>query len=287
MAGLRTAGAFVTAALLAMGMCAATPRPVGAWSQGACPTSNGVTVVVDFGVLGSGVTTRCVPQTPASGLEALATAGFAVTPVTTLPGFVCRIDGLPGPDAEACVSTPPAGAHWSYWTADRGGPWQYSPVGAAASRPIAGRVEGWRFATGGTVQAPSVPPPPSPPTPSPRPTATPTASTPPRASTPSTATHAPRVSPTQAPTPRSSLTPSTPGPTLADPSRPAGTAPATDAAAQPATSRTPSPGPTLPAGAGPPRTPDAGPLGTVVGAGLLVLVGGLAFAARQRGAHRV
>ena len=155
---------------LALGVIGAVPRPTSAWSSGACPGSTGVTVIVDFTAAGGDVETRCAPALPRTGLDALAAAGFAVTPVTTQPAFVCRIDGLPGPDDETCSTTPPATAYWSYWTAPRGGAWRYSPVGAAASRPVAGTVEGWSFVTGNTPKPPSVAPPPiAPATPAPTP----------------------------------------------------------------------------------------------------------------------
>ncbi len=91
---------------LALGVIGAVPRPTSAWSAGACPGSTGVTVIVDFSALGGDVEARCAPALPRTGLDALAEAGFTVTPLTTQPAFVCRIDGLPGPGDESCIDDP-------------------------------------------------------------------------------------------------------------------------------------------------------------------------------------
>lgn len=262
------------AVAVAMAMSLVVPSRAAAWSNGACPTSAGVTVVVDFGALGGGVVTRCVVDLPGSGLAALADAGFAVTPVTTQPAFVCRIDGLPGASAESCATTPPATASWSYWTAARGGAWRYSPIGAAASRPVAGTVEGWRFVTGGTPTPPGVPSPaltPPTPRPTPQPTAPPT--TPPTArpaaaATPRPTAAAATTSPKPAATEQATATASdvpTPAPTSEPP----------EPASPSAQAEAPAPGAGVP-----PAEP--GPFGTLLGIGAIALVGGAAVVARRR-----
>jgi hypothetical protein len=113
-----------------------------------CPGTDGVTVVVDFGSLGGGVSTGCAPA-PGTGFDALSQAGFAVTPVQTNPAFVCRIDGRPEEGQEDCVDIPPATGFWSYWTAVRGGDWRLAATGAAGA--VAGDLEGWSFSTGTTT----------------------------------------------------------------------------------------------------------------------------------------
>ena len=138
----------------------------------ACSGTSGVTVVVDFGSLGGGVSTRCAPGDPSSGVDALQRAGFVVTPVNG-EAFVCRIDGKPAEDR--CMVTPPSTAYWAYWHAKRGGSWTFSSAGAGTYNPAPGTVEGWAF---GASRKPSVAPPPLPaPSPTrtttaPRPTAT-------------------------------------------------------------------------------------------------------------------
>lgn len=140
----RRTGHWIGAGLMGLAVIAAALPAVAA----PCPGSDGVTVVVDFGSLGGGVRTGCAPD-PGTGFEALAGAGFAVTPVQANPAFVCRIDGLPGEDAEDCVGIPPATGFWSYWTAVRGGDWRLAGTGAAGA--VAGDVEGWSFSTGATA----------------------------------------------------------------------------------------------------------------------------------------
>ncbi len=144
------AGACLVAAFaLAPGArSAAAPR---SGPDGPCPDSRGVTVVVDFQDQGRGVQVGCAPGSPEDGFAALLEAGFAVQGVVTQSGFVCRIDDYPGPAEELCIATPPATAYWSYWSADRGGPWTYSDVGAAARTPGQGTVEGWSFSRDGGV----------------------------------------------------------------------------------------------------------------------------------------
>ncbi len=257
------------AAVVALAACLAVPSGAAAWSSGACPTSAGVTVVVDFGAFGGGAITRCVPDLPGSGLAALSGAGFAVTPVTTQPAFVCRIDGLPDASSESCTTIPAATASWSYWTADRGGAWRYSPVGAAASRPAAATVEGWTFMTGGAPTPPSVLPPPlTPPTPQPTPRATPEPTARPApAATPRPTTV---VVATISPTPSATVEPS-PSPSPSEPP---------SVAVAPSESASPEAGAPAPAAAPPPAEP--GPLGTMLGIGAIAIVGGAAVLASRR-----
>lgn len=110
-----------------------------------CPPGEGTTVVVDSTALGGGVAVGCAPSAT-TGFEALAQAGFSVTPVQSNSAFVCRIDGRPGDDTEDCADTPPGTAFWSYWTADLGGAWSFNSRGAASAIP--GDLEGWAFAAG-------------------------------------------------------------------------------------------------------------------------------------------
>lgn len=269
--------ALAAAVLLGIGLAGgAVPQPAAAWTAGACPTAAGVTVVVDFTAFDAGVVTRCVPGSPSSGLTALADAGFAVAQVATVPGFVCRIDQRPGPAAESCAATPPVDAYWSYWSAQRGGAWAYSPGGAAGSRPAQGSVEGWAFTTSGNATPPSVVPPPlaaatPPPTPAqtPRPTSVPSTPAPAPASTPGAveASHpaSATASPTAAPTEGASS--GSPGASSAAPS-PIETA----ASDRPV--------------ATPPRVvdepPSTGPVGTMAGIGLALAVGGVAVVLQRR-----
>lgn len=129
---------------------AATAAP-----QEACPTADGVTVIVDFQELGGQELVRCAPGSSASGLDALSRAGIAYQTTIRFPGFVCRIAGAPSSDP--CIDTAPANAHWSYWVAQRGGSWCLSNHGAGARVPRPGTVEGWSFSLNRT-QATAPPP---------------------------------------------------------------------------------------------------------------------------------
>ncbi|MCH7229540.1 hypothetical protein L0U85_01485 [Glycomyces sp. L485] len=104
---------------------------------------HGVTVVVDSG---QGAPAVGCADDPASGIEALAQAGFTVTEVTSFPGAVCRIDDHPETE---CGPMPPADASWSYWYADTGDDeWTYASVGAGVRDPDEGDLEGWAFGNG-------------------------------------------------------------------------------------------------------------------------------------------
>lgn len=167
----------VFAALLTVTSVIVPAAKAEAWSNGACATAKGVTVVVDYAGLGGGTVVRCAPGSQASGVTALRNAGFSVSFVQQNMSqglFVCRIDGQPVPTAESCVSTPPANASWSYWYADRGGSWRYSSAGAGNRRPPAGSVEGWRFTNGRPTQPSVAPPSPIKPIPTMKPTHRPT-----------------------------------------------------------------------------------------------------------------
>ncbi|QFU94401.1 hypothetical protein [Amycolatopsis sp. YIM 10] len=140
--------AAATALVLSMApLATASSVDHGKGSPGFCPDGNGVTVVVDFQELGGDPIIRCAPGDQASGLAALQNAGLELTGVQRWGlGFICRIEGKPGPDAEACIDTPPATAYWSYWHAANGGSWTYSQMGVMNRKPPPGSFEGWSFA---------------------------------------------------------------------------------------------------------------------------------------------
>ncbi|MEO7058801.1 MAG: hypothetical protein ABI083_03720 [Lapillicoccus sp.] len=125
---------------------------------GFCPTSTGVTVVVDFQQLGGETIVRCNPSaTPGTGLDALKGAGFQVAGVQRWgEAFICRIENRPSAVEpvpitsnpgyhEACINTPPAQAYWSYWNAGNNCAWQYSQWGVKNRAVVPGGFEGWSF----------------------------------------------------------------------------------------------------------------------------------------------
>lgn len=115
----------------------------------ACADSSGVTVIVQFP---DHTETGCATGDPTSGVQALESAGFSVTPVTGQP-FVCRIDELP---KTGCGRVPPSSAYWAYFHASRGGSWAYASQGAWSTDPAPGSIEGWRF--GGGTRPDKTPP---------------------------------------------------------------------------------------------------------------------------------
>jgi len=116
-------------------------------TDGACPESGGVTVVVDFGDLGPQPLVRCAAGTPANGIAALQDAGIEVAGSQKYGlAVACRINGKPGPDVESCAGMPSATAYWSYWHASAGGSWTSSQEGAQTAKPAPGGFEGWAFA---------------------------------------------------------------------------------------------------------------------------------------------
>ena len=123
------------AAVLATVAAPLWASPVSAQSGGC----EGVAVVVDSG---EGETAVGCAADPATGIEALTQAGFAVVEVGSFPGAVCRIDEFPETD---CGPMPPADASWTYWYADADGEWAYSSVGAHMRDPDEGDVDGWVF----------------------------------------------------------------------------------------------------------------------------------------------
>lgn len=191
---------------------------------GYCPDARGVTVVVDFTDLGGDVVVRCAPGSGFTGLDALQRTGFAPAGTQRYGlTFICRLSGRPAADeplavkgnedyTEACVSTPPQTAYWSYSYAANGGAWKYSSLPAKDHTVVAGGFEGWKFALNRSAQrsVPGVAPhrPGSAkgasPTPKPPRTVTPPRSTPP----------APEVAP--APGPTTSAPPSPRASTTAD-----------------------------------------------------------------------
>ncbi|MDX8032856.1 hypothetical protein SK803_21780 [Lentzea sp. BCCO 10_0856] len=171
---------------------------------------DGVTVVVDYRGLGGGVRQGCAPGSPSSGVAALTAAGFGYTYASRQQGFVCRINGKPGADADKCVNTSPATAYWSYWHAPAGGAWSYSNQGAATYVPARGTVEGWAFGAGEQpgIAPPAAPAPqPQPPAPQPPPVGQPPAQQPPAVTT-TTAPPTSSAAPTSSSVVASSSTPS-------------------------------------------------------------------------------
>ncbi|SEF00813.1 hypothetical protein [Ruania alba] len=116
-----------------------TSAPVGA----ACADDTGVTVVVDATELGGDIEIGCAEGDPATGREALESAGFDTS--NSEAGYLCAIGGQPDP----CVAPEDFdGVFWSYWNAEPEGEWTSYEVGADEADPAPGAIEGWRYSDG-------------------------------------------------------------------------------------------------------------------------------------------
>jgi hypothetical protein len=158
--GRRTAGRVLGSAVLllgATGLASATAAaPAAASPLSSCTASVGAVVAVDFGHWGGPVVRGC-DASPTTGYNLLHNGGFTTTGTAhDGPGFICRIGNpafssgtqYPTPADDACVTTPPASAYWSYWIAPKGQTtWSYAPTGAQGDVPKAGEVEAWTFGT--------------------------------------------------------------------------------------------------------------------------------------------
>jgi hypothetical protein len=141
------AGALIVVSGMTGVLAVATPAsPAGADPLGACTTTAGEIVAVDFAPWGGNIERGCA-ATLSTGLAALQAAGFtSAGDQHDGPGFVCRIDDDPPPAQDPCINTPPDTAYWSYWHADAGqDAWSYSQLGAATYRPPPGSVDAWVF----------------------------------------------------------------------------------------------------------------------------------------------
>src|SRR5690625_2561685 len=127
------------------GLLTVSPSATAATTE-AC--ADGVTVVVDFTDLGGEVEVGCADGVPATGPDALESAGF--TPTDAMPGMICAIDANPDPCPEEFD-----GSFWAYWTTEDG-EWVSHTAGADGTDPAPGDVEGWRYNDGTT--APGVSP---------------------------------------------------------------------------------------------------------------------------------
>jgi hypothetical protein len=137
---MRKVAAFVGAATIVALFVPAAPTHADDANQ-ECTDGEGVTIVVDFQELGGGVNVRCAPQPIHNGFDVFRNAQVSYEQYR---GFICRIAGLPenGP----CDHYPPADAYWVYWTAEPGGQWTYSSLGAGSRTPPPGSLDGWSFA---------------------------------------------------------------------------------------------------------------------------------------------
>lgn len=252
---------------------------------------------------------RCV-RVPAgsTGLDVLvqrAKAAGRPSPRFSGDGQVCAIDGYP---ATGCGVPDGNGGYryWSYWTKSPGASsWSYSRVGAGGRTVADGGMEGWAFQDGGAEQGTRPPERshaqvcPASPSPAPKPSSAAPAPSRTAAAPPATRAPAPPSTPAAgAPAPRGAGTPRATA--SASSAGPAAGAASPSTAAQPTPAAVEGPASTGPSGstapstqAAPTLTPTAGsgePAGggtgrTLLGLGLVGLLGaaGLVVARRRSG----
>ncbi len=153
---IRRLAGLVAAALLAAATTVLVPLAPA--QAAACAGATGVTVIVDFKQLVGGVSQGCAStgggKTASTNFSA---AGFPLTFVQRLPGFVCRVSGKPASDP--CVNTPPVTAYWSLWWSDgKSGTWNYSTVGAGSLKVPTGGYLGFSWQGQAAKAAPGLAP---------------------------------------------------------------------------------------------------------------------------------
>lgn len=121
-----------------------------------CASPASVIVVVDPGPLGGEPAATCAPEGGGSTAAAATVgAGVALAYASGQP-FVCRVDGLPGSDAEDCRGTPPGDGYWAlFWAGPEDERWSYSTLGAASLPIPGGGAVAWRFQDGGRREHPA------------------------------------------------------------------------------------------------------------------------------------
>ncbi len=166
----------LTAAAL---VAAAVGAPASPASAAVCTGDTGVTVVVDYRQLGGGVVKKCAAGGDgASAVSLFPDNGFPLTYVQRQPGFVCRVGGLPDPDTQACVNTPPADAYWGlFWADGKAATWKYSTLGVGGLTLRDGQSVGFSWQSSTSSTPPGVAPPaPNAPATSPSPSSKPSSS---------------------------------------------------------------------------------------------------------------
>jgi hypothetical protein len=141
-------------------------------SLGDVDSCDGITVVVNYGILADDHEVSCVEL---AGSEAIAqdVLGFAgiTTEGTVTYGdqVVCRVNGLPSsseafvvegqePHLESCEHMPAAFAYWALWVKDDAeSSWSYAEEGVATLSLTPGMSVGLAFSTGAETPVPSIP----------------------------------------------------------------------------------------------------------------------------------
>lgn len=129
--GLRILGSVTATLMVAVTGILAAPgaaNAVPAQATAACPTSSGVTAIVDFDELGGGVTAGCDSNGGGQAAsQVFRDAGYTLeySQQPGMNGFVCKIQSKPA-DGDCAAND----AFWSLWWSDgRSGRWVFSSQG--------------------------------------------------------------------------------------------------------------------------------------------------------------
>ena len=131
--------------------------PAPATAAGYC-SGSGVSVVVDFGALGGGVAKDCDGSGNRNAAKAFENTGHHLTRLQSQQAFVCRVDGLPTAEKEACVVTPPSDAYWGLYWSDGTSGWKYSSLAVDSLNVPAGATVAFSWQNGGTADPPGTAP---------------------------------------------------------------------------------------------------------------------------------
>ncbi|GAA1963792.1 hypothetical protein GCM10009798_24850 [Nocardioides panacihumi] len=146
-----------------------------------CSSGAGVSVLVDYGALGGGMSTGCGSGSPAS--KAFTSAGFSLKQSPRQAGFVCQVNGKPA-DGN-CLATD---SYWGFFVSDDGKGWVYASQGVYQQAVDAGDSVALVWQSTSSQRKPGQGP-------AARPTASPT-------------TKAPTATPSKRPSPKPSAQPS-------------------------------------------------------------------------------
>jgi hypothetical protein len=152
--------------LLALTGCASATQVMS--EQPAGTLCDGVTVVVDFGILNEPAIDGCVDvQALSPALDVLKTAGVTVSGTDAYgSAVVCRVNDNPSAETaievegydsytESCASMPPEFAYWALWVKQGTPDWQYAMVGASDLSVAPGDSVGLVFTSGTTTPTPN------------------------------------------------------------------------------------------------------------------------------------
>lgn len=145
----------VAAAVL--GAAALTVLPGAPATAATCSSATGVSVVVDFSLLGGSVAATCVTDGGGDSAGAILEVDHDLTRIAQFPGAVCKVDGTPA-DAQ-CQRMPPADAYWGLFWSDGSGGWVYSSEGVDGLTIPDGGSVAFAWQDGGDRDQPGIAPP--------------------------------------------------------------------------------------------------------------------------------